>query len=80
MSGGIAPALLMRARDILRVSYFVERFQDFKKHLTLYGAVAYLRSGAEAPVFAPRRGWFAIRSTGDSRLINTKIFEPKAFA
>ncbi len=70
-----------------KVTYFTDSLKDFKryfthyKHLTIYGAVAYLRSESEAQLFAQRQGLFVIRATGDSAsLINTKDFKPKVFA
>ena len=68
------------------VKYFLETLKIFKryssryKNATIYGAVAYLRSDAEAALFAERQGLFVIRATGDSAsLINKKNFKPKAF-
>ena len=68
------------------VKYFMETLKAFKrffsayKNKIIYGAVAYLRSDAEAPVFAERQGLFVIRATGDSAsIINKKNFKPKAF-
>ena len=70
-----------------KVTYFMESLKDFKKYfplygrLTVYGAVAYLRSESEAQIFAQRQGLFVIRATGDSAgIINTKDFKPKIFA
>ena len=70
-----------------KVKYFINTLKDFKKyfrhcqHLTIYGAVAYLKSESKAHLFAQRQGLFVIRATGDSAsLINTKDFKPKAFA
>ena len=68
------------------VKYFMNTLKIFKqifsryKNETIYGAVAYLRSEAEAPVFAERKGLFVIRATGDSAsIINKKDFKPKVF-
>ena len=68
------------------VSFFLETLKDFKKYFPrhqsekVYGAVAYLKSDAEARVFAEKKGLFVIRATGDSAsLINKKGFKPKAF-
>ena len=68
------------------VKHFMETLKIFKKFFSayknkiIYGAVAYLRSDAEAPVFAERQGLFVIRATGDSAsIINKKNFKPKAF-
>ena len=68
------------------VKYFMNTLKIFKqvffryKNETIYGAVAYLRSEAEAPVFAEKQGLFVIRATGDSAsIINKKDFKPKAF-
>ena len=68
------------------VKYFLETLKIFKRYFSLYtnkptyGAVAFLRSAAKAPVFAERQGLFVIRATGDSAsLINKPDFKPKAF-
>lgn len=68
------------------VKYFMETLKIFKRYFsiyankTVYGAVAYLRSDSQAPLFAERQGLFVIRATGDSAsLINKKNFQPKAF-
>ena len=70
-----------------KVKYFLESLRDFKKYFpdykskTVYGAVAYLRSQAEAYLFAQKQGLFVIRATGDSAsIINKKDFKPKAFS
>ena len=69
------------------VRYFLNTLRNFKKYFhrykteTVYGAVAYLRSDSEAPVFAEKHGLFVIRATGDSASItNKKDFKPKAFS
>ena len=68
------------------VKEFMETLEIFKRYFsiyankTVYGAVAYLRSDAKAPLFAERQGLFVIKATGDSAsLINKKNFKPKAF-
>ena len=68
------------------IRYFLNTLKNFKKYFhrykteTVYGAVAYLRSSSEAPVFAEKHGLFVIRATGDSAsIINKKDFKPKAF-
>ncbi|MCY4513301.1 MAG: hypothetical protein OXB86_06400 [Bdellovibrionales bacterium] len=68
------------------VKYFLETLKIFRlyfsryKNATLYGAVAFLRSDAKAPLFAERQGLFVIRATGDSAsLTNKPGFKPKAF-
>ena len=68
------------------VKYFMKTLKNFKqmffryKSAAVYGAVAYLKSDAEAALFAERRGLFVIRATGDSAsLINKPNFKPKAF-
>ena len=68
------------------VKYFLETLKIFKRYFSLYadkpvyGAVAFLRSDAKAPVFAERQGLFVIRATGDSAsLINKPSFKPKTF-
>ena len=68
------------------VKYFLETLRIFKQYFsiyankTVYGAVAYLRSDAKAPLLAERQGLFVIRATGDSAsLVNKKNFQPKAF-
>ena len=70
-----------------KVKYFLESLKDFRKYFpdykskTVYGAVAYLKSDSEAPLFSERQGLFVIRATGDSAsIINKKGFKPKAFA
>ena len=50
------------------------------KNETIYGAMAYLKSDAEAALFAEKQGLFIIRATGDSAsLINKPDFKPKVF-
>ena len=68
------------------VKKFLGTLKIFKKLFfrykteTIYGAMAYLRSDAEAALFAERQGLFVIRATGDSAsLINKPDFKPKAF-
>ena len=68
------------------VKYFMETLKIFKRYFsiyankTVYGAVAYLRSDSQAPLFAERQGLFVIRATGDSAsLANNPGFKPKAF-
>ena len=68
------------------VKYFMETLKIFKRYFsiyankTVYGAVAYLRSDAEAALFAERKGLFVIRATGDSAsLANKPSFKPKSF-
>ena len=70
-----------------KVKYFLKSLKDFKKYFpdyqskTVYGAVAYLKSAAEAHLFSQRQGLFVIRATGDSAgIINKKNFKPKAFS
>ena len=68
------------------VKEFVETLKIFGrcfpryKNETVYGAVAYLRSDAKAPLFAERQGLLVIRATGDSAsLINQPDFKPRIF-
>ena len=68
------------------VKHFMNTLKIFKnlffryKNETIYGAVAYLKSDAEAAAFAERQGLFVIRATGDSAsLVNKPTFKPKAF-
>lgn len=68
------------------VRCFLETLKIFKqifsryKNETIYGAVAYLKSDAEAPLFAERQGLFVIRAAGDSAsVVNKPNFKPKAF-
>ena len=70
-----------------KVKYFLESLKDFKRYFPdykskiVYGAVAYLRSQAEAHLFSQKQGLFVIRATGDSAsIINRKDFKPKAFS
>ena len=70
-----------------KVKYFLESLKDFKKYFpdykskTVYGAVAYLRSQAEAHLFSQKQGLFVIRATGDSAsIVNKKDFKPKDFS
>ncbi|MXW47824.1 MAG: hypothetical protein F4239_01640 [Gammaproteobacteria bacterium] len=69
-----------------KVSYFLSAMEDFKRyfpdyrHKSVYGAVAYLRSEAEAERYAERQGLFVIRATGDSAsIVNKEHFKPKEF-
>ena len=69
-----------------KVRYFLSAMEDFKRyfpdfrHKTVYGAVAYLRSEAEAKLYAERQGLFVIRATGDSAsIVNAGDFKPRAF-
>ena len=64
-----------------KVKYFLRSLKDFKKYFpdykskNIYGAVAYLRSEAEAHLFSQKQGLFVIRATGNSAsIINTKDF------
>ena len=68
------------------VKYFIETLKIFKRfssmyeNKTVYGAMAYLKSDAEAALFAERQGLFVIRATGDSAsLTNKPNFKPKVF-
>ena len=68
------------------VKYFMKTLKHFKQMFSryesavIYGAAAYLKSDAEAHIFAERQGLFVIRATGDSAsLINKLDFKPKAF-
>ena len=68
------------------VKYFIETLKIFKqlfsryKNETVYGAMAYLKSEAEAHIFAEKQGLFVIRATGDSASITNKpSFKPKVF-
>ena len=70
-----------------KVKYFLTSLKDFKNYFpdykskTIYGAVAYLRSEAEAQLLSQKQGLFVIRATGDSAsIINTKDFKPKDFS
>jgi len=70
-----------------KVNYFLKAMEDFKKYFSdyksknIYGAAAYLRSDAEAHLYAERKGLFVIRATGDNAsLVNKKGFKPKAFS
>ena len=61
------------------LKHFKNYFPDHK-HRTLYGAVAYLKSGDKAVAFAEEEGLFVIKATGDSaHIINKVSFKPKAF-
>jgi len=69
-----------------KVKYFLSAMEDFKRyfpdfrHKAVYGAVAYLRSEAEAGLYAERQGLFAVRATGDSAsIVNSEKFKPRAF-
>ena len=69
-----------------RVKCFLSAMEDFKRYFpdfrskSAYGAVAYLRSKAEAALFAERQGLFVIRATGDSAsIVNSEAFRPKTF-
>ncbi len=69
-----------------KVRYFLSALEDVKRYfhyfsaMRVYGAVAYIRSEAEADVYAQRQGLFAVRATGDSaRIVNPPDFRPKAF-
>ncbi|MCY4513353.1 MAG: hypothetical protein OXB86_06665 [Bdellovibrionales bacterium] len=68
------------------VKHFMNTLKIFKrvfsryKNETIYGAVAYLKSEAEAVIFAERQGLFVIRAAGDSAsIINKPNFKPKVF-
>ena len=68
------------------VKYFMNTLKIFKrlffryKNETIYGAIAYLKSDAEAVLFAERQGLFVIRAMGDNAsLVNKPTFKPKAF-
>ncbi len=70
-----------------KVRYFVSALEDFKRycrqfsHHDVYGAVAYIRSEAEAALYAERQGLFVIRATGDSAsIVNSEEFLPKRFS
>ena len=68
------------------VKYFLEDLQKFTtrrkvyKGLTIYGAVAFLRSDEAASRYAQSQGLFVIRATGSSAsIINKATFKPKLF-
>ncbi len=53
----------------------------YHKDKTIYGAVAWLRSDAEADIYAERQGLFIIRATGSSAsIVNQENFQPKVFS
>ncbi|MBN3034663.1 MAG: hypothetical protein JW861_03700 [Bacteroidales bacterium] len=50
------------------------------KHMTIYGAVAFISSEAASDQMAENRGFFVIRAPGSSSaIINKEDFRPKAF-
>lgn len=69
-----------------KVRHFVSALEHFKRYfryyrdMRVYGAVAYLRSEAEARRYAERQGLFVIRATGDSAsIVNAEGFRPREF-
>ena len=69
-----------------KVSHFVSALEQFKRYfryygdMRVYGAVAYLRSEAQARRYAERQGLFVIRATGDSAsIVNAEGFRPREF-
>ena len=71
---------------VKHVRYFLEDVQKFTtrrkvdKGLTIYGAVAFLRSEEAASRYAQSQGLFVIRATGSSAsIINKATFKPKLF-
>lgn len=82
-------AVVVEVKTLLtpdKVSYFLSALEDFKRyfpdfrHKSVYGAVAYLRSEAQAKLYAERQGLFVIRATGDSAsIVNAEDFKPRAF-
>lgn len=73
----------LRPDDVKRFLETLKAFKQFffrYKNETIYGAIAYLKSDAEAALFAEKQGLYVIRATGDSAsLINKPDFKPKAF-
>ena len=84
-----AEAVAVEVKTLLtpdKVKYFLSAMEDFKRYFpdyrrkAVYGAVAYLRSEAQAALFAERQGLFVIRATGDSAsIVNSEGFRPRAF-
>ena len=82
-------AVVVEVKTLLtpdKVRYFLSALEDFKRyfpdlrHKSVYGAVAYLRSEAQAKLYAERQGLFVIRATGDSAsIVNAEDFKPRAF-
>ncbi len=81
--------VVVEVKTTLRVKYvkaFLEDVQKFTtrrkvyKGLTIYGAVAFLRSEEAASRYAQSQGLFVIRATGSSAsIINKATFKPKLF-
>ena len=67
------------------VKYFSETMKDFKQYCpryrndTVYGGMAFLKSDAQAALYAERQGLFALRAEGQAQIVNQKNFEPKIF-
>ena len=67
------------------VKYFSETMKDFKQYCprhrndTVYGGMAFLKSDAEAALYAERQGLFALRAEGQAKIVNQKNFRPKTF-
>ncbi len=68
------------------VREFIASMEDFKRYFPdcgakrVYGAVAYLKSDAQAAVYAERQGLFVIRAAGGgARIVNAEGFRPVPF-
>ena len=73
----------LRAAD---VTQFLDKLRKFTYRTRVYrgnrvmGAVAYLRVGQSADVYAERQGLYVIRATGSSAsIINGTGFQPRVF-
>ncbi len=74
----------LRVGDVKKFVIDLDKFttrMPYHKDKTIYGAVAWLRSDAEADVYAERQGLFIIRATGSSAsIVNQENFQPKVFS
>ncbi len=81
--------VVIEVKTTLRVKYVKAFLEDVRKFttrrkvykgLTIYGAVAFLRTEEEASRYAESQGLFVIRATGSSAsIINKATFKPKLF-
>ncbi len=81
--------VVVEVKTTLRVKYVKAFLEDVRKFttrrkvykgLTIYGAVAFLRTEEAASRYAESQGLFVIRATGSSAsIINKATFKPKLF-